>query len=91
MHDDLRHHPSQEKPKQTERKFPIGPIMSILHDLQRIAFEVDLLIEVHLMKCFHWDLAFAMVPCSILLIVEMQIVFDRPTRVPCLLVLTWGD
>lgn len=65
--------------------------MSILHDFQRISFEVYLFIKIHFMKCLHRNFASAMVSCPVFLIMKMQIVFNRSTRIPCLLVLARGD
>ena len=45
--------------------------MAVFHHLQCIAFEVDGAIEVQFVKGLHWDLAFAMILGSILLIVKL--------------------
>ena len=86
MHDHLRHHSSEEEAKEAEGEPEICPIMSVFHHLQGIAFEVDGSIEVHLVKGLHWYPAFAMVFCSILLAVKVQVMLNWSTRIPNLLV-----
>ncbi len=86
MHDDLGHHTSQKVAKQAEGELPVGPVMSILHDLQGVALEVDFAIKVHLVKGFHWYLILAIISRPVILVVEFEVMFDRTTGVPCLLV-----
>ncbi len=45
--------------------------MPVLHNLQSITLEVYSTIEIHLVKGFHWDLAFAVVFDSVLLVNEV--------------------
>ena len=86
MHDNFWHHARQEKTEEAEREFEVGPIVSILHHLQRISFKIDLAIEVHLMERLHRDLGLAMVSCTILLLLEAEVMLHRTTRIASLLV-----
>lgn len=76
MHDELRNHAEEEVLDQSKGKAEIRPVMAHLHDLQTVAVEVDLAIEVLLMKRLHGDLMPAIVAVSVLLLVERQVVFD---------------
>lgn len=71
VHEHLRYQASKEEAKQAQRKPEVGPIMSILHNLQGITFEVYRAIKVHFMKRLHGDLALAMVFYPILLTVKL--------------------
>ena len=59
MHDNLRHHAEQEKFEETEREAKVGPIMTVLHNVKAITLKINLAIEIHLVKCFHWNSVFA--------------------------------
>lgn len=61
MHDDLGDHTGQKVAKQAKGELPIGPVVSVFHDLQCIALEVDFAIKVHLVKGFHWYLVLAII------------------------------
>lgn len=89
MHDDLRYHARQKISKQTKRKSPIGPVMPVLHNLQRVSFEIHFSLEVHLMECLHWYLAFAIVPCPVFFVVEVQVMLDGSAGISRLFVLPW--
>ena len=91
MHDDLWHHASQEETEQAERELEIGPVMPILHDVQRISLEVYCTIEVHLMERFHWNLRFTMVLRPILLAVEVKVMLHRTAWVAGFFILPWRD
>lgn len=88
VHDNLRHHSEKEEFEQTKSKAKVCPVMTILHDFEAVAFEIDLAIKVHLMKCFHWNPVFARIFYPVALIMEMEIVLYGSTRIPSFLVLT---
>ena len=88
MHDNLRHHTSQKKSEETDGKLEIGPVVSIFHYFQCIAFEINCAIKVHLVKCLHRYLAFAMIPSSIALTMKLEVVLHRATWVASFLVLS---
>lgn len=88
MHNDLRNHAREEIPEQTECELPVGPVVSVLHDLQSITLEIDLTVKVHLMKGLHGDLAFAIVPCPVFRVMELQVMLNTSTRVTSFLVLS---
>jgi hypothetical protein len=87
MHDDLGHHSEQEELEKTERETETGPIVAVFHYIEAVAFEVNLAIEVHLMKCFHWYSMLARVSDSVVSIMKMQVLLHGSTRVPSLFVL----
>ena len=87
MHDKLRHHSEQEEPEETKSEAKVCPVMTIFHEFEAIAFEINLAIKVHFMKCFHWNPVLAIILYPVVLIMKMQIVLYRSTRVPSLLVL----
>lgn len=90
MHDYLRHHASQKESEKAHSEPEICPVVSVFHNLQRISFEIDHPVEVHLMEGFHRNLAFPMVFGSVTLLVELEVMLHRSTRVSSFLVLSWG-
>lgn len=88
VHNYLWHHSSEEEAEQAKCESKVCPVMSVFHHLQGIAFEVDGTVEVHFVKGLHWDLAFTMVLCSILLIVEVQIMLHWSTWISSLFILS---
>ena len=90
MHDNLGNHPCQEEPKKAKCKLPIGPIMPILHNLQSIALEVHLSVEIHFMKGLHRDFSPAIIYRSIFLVMEMEIVFNRSAWIAGFFIFSWG-
>lgn len=61
MHNDLGDHAGQKVATKADGELPIGPVVSIFHDLQGVALEVDFAIKVHLVKGFHRYLVLAIV------------------------------
>lgn len=88
MHEHLWHHPGEKETEQAQSEPEICPIMSIFHDLQRIALEVHSSIEVLFVEGLHWDLAFAMVFGSVFFAVKLEIVFHGTSRKAGLLILS---
>lgn len=87
MPDDLWHHACQEELVQTERETEACPVMSILHNLQCVSFEVDLPIKVHFLECLQWDLVLAIVLGAITFPVECEVMLDPATGISGLLIL----
>lgn len=73
VHDDLRHHTSQEEPEQAQGEAEVGPVMSILQDLQHITLYIDLASEVLLVESFHGNLGTTKVLLPVLLAVELEV------------------
>ena len=88
MHDDLGHHSKQEEFEETERETETGPIVAVFHYIEAVALEVNLAVEIHLMKCFHRYPVLARVSGSVVCIMEMQVLLHGSARVPGLFVLT---
>lgn len=91
MHDNLRHHSSQEILVQAPGELELGPVMSVLKHLQRITLEVHLSVKVHLMEGLHGDLGLAMVLGTIMLAQEVQVVLDRTAGILGLFILSRRD
>lgn len=60
--------------------------MAVFHHFQRVAFEVDLPVEVHFMECLHRYLLLAIISRAILLGMEIQIMLDWATWITRFLV-----
>lgn len=89
MHDDFWHHAKQKKFVESISKSEIGPFMSVFHNFQTIAVEIDIPIKVHLEEREHRDLSLSMVLCAIRLLMECEVMFDWAARETGLLVLSW--
>ena len=87
VHDDLGHHTSKEEPEERQSEAEVGPVVAVLHDLESVAIEVDIAVEVLLVESLHGDLAAAVVLCAIGLLVELEVVLNGGTGVASLLVL----
>ena len=80
VHDYLWHHTGEEEAEQADGESEVCPVMPVFHHLQGVPFEINGAVKVHLVKCLHWYLAFAMVFRPILLAVELQIMLHRSPR-----------
>ncbi len=60
--------------------------MAVFHHFQCVAFEVDLPVKVHFVERLHRDLLLAIVPRSVLLGVELEIMLDWATWITRFLV-----
>jgi len=87
VHDDLGHHTSKEEPEERQSEAEVGPVVAVLHNLESVAIEVDVTVEVLLVESLHGDLAAAVVLCAIGLLVELEVVLNGGTGVASLLVL----
>lgn len=90
VHDDFGHHARQEEPEQAQGEAEVGPIVSVLENLKRVAIEVDIAVKVLFMERLHGDLAAATVLGLVLVLVEGEVRLDGCTRVLDLLVLAWS-
>lgn len=91
MHDDFWYHAGKEESEQAYREPKVRPIVSVLHDLQRVALEIDSPVEILLVECLHGDLILPAVLDPVLLLSKLQVMLHWPTRVPCLFVLPRRD
>ena len=87
MHEHLGKEAGQEEPIEADCELEAGPVVSVFHDFERVTIEVDVAIEVHLVKGLHWDLASSAVLQCVVLIAEVEVVLHRATWVFCFLVL----
>lgn len=87
VHDDFGHHASKEEPEERQSEAEVGPVVTVLHDLEGVAVEVDIAVKVLLVEGLHGDLAAAVVLGAVGLLVELEVVLNRGTRVASLLVL----
>lgn len=91
MQQHLRNESCQEVLVQTPGEAEAGPVVAILEDLQRVALEIHLAIEIFLEEHPHRDLALATVLGPIVLVVEVQVVLHRTARVLGLFILAGRD
>lgn len=87
MHDNFWYHPSEEILDQAIRKPEVGPIMALLQDIQTVAIEVHIAVEVHLVEGFHWNSLLAKIFLAVLLLVKGEVVINWLARERSLLVL----
>ena len=71
VHKHFRNHAGEEESEQTQREAEVGPIVSVFHNLQGIALEVDSTIKVQLVECFHRNRGFAVIFSLVILTVEV--------------------
>lgn len=76
----LRDHSSQEELEERQSELEASPIVTVFQNLQTIALERNITLEVHLMEGFHGDLSLALELQRILLLVELEITFDGLSR-----------
>lgn len=85
----LRKHAEQEELAETQGEAEAGPIVSVFHNLEAVAFEIDIAVKVHFMERLHGNLATAMVLELVRLLLESEVVLDTTTGVSGLVVLAW--
>jgi hypothetical protein len=91
VHDNLGDHAKNKVLAKAPSEAEAGPVMSILHDLQAVTVEVNLIIKVHLAKRLEGDLVLAMVFGTVRLLLEGEVVFDGTAGVLGLLILARGQ
>ena len=89
VHDHLRNHAEQEVLNQAKGEAEVGPVVAQLQNVQAVALEVDVAIEVLLIEGLHGDLL-AAVGFTVLCLVELKVRLDRLARELGFLVLTGG-
>lgn len=75
----------------THGKAEVGPVVTELKTLESITLEVHLTIEVLLVEDLHGNLALASVGSTVMLAVELEVVFHGTTGVPGLFILAGRD
>lgn len=90
VHDNLRHHASQEEPEEGKSEAEVGPVVTVLHRFETVALEVDIPSKVHLMESLHGDSVLATVLALVGLVLEFEVVLDGSTREASLFVDAWG-
>lgn len=91
MKEHLGNEAEKEVLEETHSELEVGPIMTVLKSLKSIHLEVNLAIEELLVENLHGDLALATVSGTVVLGVELQVVFDRTATVLGFLGLAGGD
>ena len=80
MHDDLGDHPKKEVLKERGGESKVGPVMSLLKNVQSIALEVNLAIKVELVEGLHGDLVVTLVLGSEISVLELEVMLDTKVR-----------
>ncbi len=88
VHNDFGKESQNEVFDETDGKLEARPVMSVLQDLETVAIEVHIPIEVHFVECLHRDLALSMVFGLVGGVLEGQVMLDGATRILDLLVLS---
>ena len=87
VHENLGDHAGNEELDQAIGETEAGPVMAVLHNVESIAVEVNLLVEVHLVEGLHGDLVLAAVLELVLGVLEGEVVLHRTTGKLGLLIL----
>ena len=87
MDNHLGNHAEEEVLDQTESETGLGPVVAPFEDVEHVALELDLAIEVLLLESLDGDLLLAVVCIAVLLLVELEVVLDGLARELGLLVL----
>ena len=87
MHENLGDHASNKELDQAIGETEAGPVVAVLHDVEAVAVEVNLLVEVHLVEGLHGDLVVAAVLELVLGLLEGEVVLHRATGESGLLIL----
>lgn len=61
--------------------------MSVFHSFKTIALEINLPIKIHLVECFHGNLALAMICRPVMFAQEMEVMFNRSSGILGLFIL----
>lgn len=87
MHQQFRNKAQKEVLVQPHGETEVGPVVAEFHALESIALKIYLAIEVLLMEDLHGNLALAAVGGTIMVTMEIQIVFDGTASVLGLFIL----
>lgn len=91
MHNDFWNHAGKEELVESHGETKASPIMSVFENLQAVAIELDVTIEVHLEKGPHWDLVATRVFRLVRFFLEGKVVLDWTSWISGLFILTRGQ
>ena len=91
MHQQLGDETKEEVFEKAHGEAEVGPIVTELEALQGITLEVHLTVEILLVENLHGDLALSAVGGTVMLAVEVQVVFDGAASILGLFGLAGGD
>lgn len=80
MHNDLRGELEENELKQADSEGEAGPVGTVLEDLEAVAIELDIALEVHVVESLNWDLGPPTVLELIGVVLEGEVVLDWTTR-----------
>lgn len=72
----LRDHPSQEELEERQSKLEASPVVTVFQNLQTIALERNIALEIHFVESLHGNLGLALELQCIFFLVELEIVFN---------------
>ena len=73
----VRGESEEDEMKNWPREGKARPVMSILHDVEYVTIELNITVQIHLIKCLHWDLVAASPSLPIFILLESDVVLDR--------------
>lgn len=76
MHDHLWRELEEDELEQAQGESKAGPVGSVLENLETVAIELDLALEVHVVESLHWDLAPSTVLQLVGLALKSEVVLD---------------
>lgn len=88
MQKHLGHHARDEEPHEADGEPEARPVMSVLQDVQCVALEVNVAVEVFFMEGLHWDLIASIVLLPVFFFMEGKVVVDWFARKLRLFILT---
>lgn len=91
MHQHLGDETEEEVLEKAHGEAEVGPIVAELEALQGVTLEVYLTVEVLLVENLHGNLALSTVGSTVMLAVEVQVVFDGAASILGLFGLAGGD
>lgn len=91
VHENLGDHAGKEELDQAIGEMEAGPVVAVLHDVESVAVEVNLLVEVHLVEGLHGNLVLAAVLELVLGVLEGEVVLHRATGESGFLILARGE
>ena len=91
VHDGIRQEDKEEELDQANGEVEVGPVMTVLEDLESIALEVNIAVKVLLVEGLHGDLGLATVLVLVLLLLEVEVVLDTLVGKLDLVIFAGGD
>lgn len=80
MHNNFRCELEENELEQADGESEAGPVGTVLEDLEAVAVELDIALEVHVVESLDWDLRPSAVLELIGIVLEGEVVLDRTTR-----------